>query len=41
MSRVHASGGPTYLGQVRSDVNRPPKWALVEAANLIVLQQRR
>lgn len=39
--RVHASGGHTYLGQVRHDVNRHLKWALVEAANLIVMSQRR
>jgi transposase len=39
--RVHASGGHTYLGQVRQDVNRHLKWALVEAANIIVMSQRR
>lgn len=39
--RVHSSGGHTYYGQVRQDVNRHLKWALVEAANGIVMQQRR
>jgi len=38
--RVHASGGHTRLGQVRSDVNRYLKWAFVEAVNGIVMQQR-
>lgn len=33
--RVHASGGKTYLGPVREDVNRYLKWAFVEAANAI------
>ncbi len=39
--RVHASGGRTRMGQVGGDVNRTLKWAFVEAANLIVMQQRR
>ena len=33
--RVKSSGGKTYLGKVRQDVNRYLKWALVEAANVI------
>ena len=37
--RVHSSGGKTYHGQTRPDVNRYLKWALVEAANCIVLHQ--
>jgi len=39
--RVHSSGGRTRMGQVGGDVNRTLKWAFVEAANLIVMQQRR
>ncbi len=39
--RVHSSGGRTYHGKVRPDVNRYLKWALVEAANCIVLNQNR
>lgn len=39
--RVHSSGGRTYYGRVRPDVNRYLKWAFVEAANGIVLQQHR
>jgi transposase len=38
--RVHSSGGKTYYGRVRPDVNRYLKWAFTEAANAIVLQQR-
>lgn len=38
--RVTASGGRIYHGPVRHDVNRYLKWALVEAANCVVLQQR-
>lgn len=37
--RVSSSGGRTFTGKVRPDVNRYLKWALVEAANVIVLQQ--
>jgi transposase len=33
--RVHASGGKTYLGPVREDVNHYLKWAFVEAANAV------
>ena len=38
--RVRSSGGKTSFGRVRPDVNRYLKWALVEAANCIVLNQR-
>jgi transposase len=31
--RVHSSGGKTYYGKTRNDVNRYLKWAFVEAAN--------
>ena len=39
--RVHSSGGKTYYGRVRPDVNRYLKWAYTEAANAVVLQQHR
>jgi transposase len=39
--RVISSGGKTYYGKVRPDVNRYLKWAFTEAANAIVLQQHR
>jgi transposase len=39
--RVQASGGRTFYGKVRPDVNRYLKWALVEAANVIVVNQQR
>ncbi len=39
--RVISSGGRTYYGKVRPDVNRYLKWAFTEAANAIVLQQSR
>lgn len=39
--RVNSSGGKTYYGRVRPDVNRYLKWAYTEAANVIVLQQHR
>lgn len=39
--RVSASGGRTHMGQVGGNVNRMLKWALVEAANLVVLQRQR
>jgi len=38
--RVNASGDRMRFGKVRSDVNRYLKWALVEAANCVVLHQR-
>lgn len=39
--RVHSSGGRVFSGKVRPDVNRYLKWALVEAANAIVVNQQR
>lgn len=39
--RVISSGGKTYYGRVKPDVNRYLKWAFTEAANAIVLQQHR
>jgi len=39
--RVHSSGDKTRYGRLRADVNRYLKWAYVEAANAVVLQQRR
>ena len=39
--RVHSSGGRTRMGQIGCNVNRMLKWAFVEAANLIVMQQQR
>lgn len=39
--RVNSSGGRTYYGKVRPDVNRYLKWAFTEAANAIVLHQHR
>jgi transposase len=39
--RVASSGGHTRYGRLRPDVNRYVKWALVEAANSIVLNHRR
>jgi transposase len=39
--RVNSSGGKTRFGKVRSDVNHYLKWAFVEAANGVVLQQNR
>lgn len=38
--RVHASGGRTRYGQVRSDINRYLKWAFGEAANSISRNRR-
>jgi len=39
--RIHSSGGKTYFGRVLPNVNRYLKWALVEAANMVVLNQNR
>lgn len=39
--RVNSSGGKTYYGKVRPDVNRYLKWAFTEAANAIVVQQHK
>ncbi len=37
--RVHSSGDKLRFGRLRPDVNRYLKWAYVEAANVIVLNQ--
>lgn len=37
--RISESGGHTRLGRTRPDVNRYLKWALVEAANVVVVNQ--
>ncbi len=37
--RLHESGGRSWHGHVRTDVNHYVKWALVEAVNIIVLHQ--
>lgn len=39
--RVHSSGGRTFYGRTRPDVNHYLKWAFVEAANVSVLNQNR
>jgi len=39
--RVSSSGGKTHYGQVRQDVNHYLKWAYIEAANCVALQQDR
>jgi len=39
--RVSSSGGKTYYGKVRPDVNHYLKWAFTEAANAIILHQDR
>lgn len=39
--RVHASGGKTRYGPLRSDVNRYLKWAFVEAATVTCRHRRR
>ena len=39
--RVHSSGGRTFYGRTRPDVNHYLKWAFIEAANVIVLNQHR
>jgi transposase len=39
--RVHASGGKTRHGPLRSDVNRYLKWAFIEAANVICRHRAR
>jgi transposase len=39
--RVSSSGGKTHYGRVRPDVNHYLKWAYIEAANCIALQQDR
>jgi transposase len=37
--RINSSGGKTYLGKVRPDVNHYLKWAFIEAASCINLRQ--
>lgn len=39
--RVHSTGGKTYYGRTRSDVNRYLKWAFVEAANGIARHRKK
>jgi len=38
--RIASSGGKTYYGRVRVDVNRYLKWAFIEAASAIVVHQK-
>lgn len=38
--RVKSSGGKTYYGKTRPDVNHYLKWAFTEAANAIVVHQK-
>ncbi|MBW1976241.1 MAG: IS110 family transposase [Deltaproteobacteria bacterium] len=37
--RIKESGGRIRFGKVRPDVNRYLKWALIEASNIVVLNQ--
>jgi transposase len=37
--RIKSSGGKTTFGKVRPDVNRYLKWALIEAANVIMMNR--
>jgi transposase len=39
--RIHESGGRSFYGKVRVDVNRYLKWAFLEAANAVVAHQDR
>lgn len=39
--QAHSSGDKTRYGRLRADVNRHLKWAYVEAANVVSLQQYR
>jgi transposase len=39
--RIKSSGGKTIFGRVRPDVNRYLKWALIEAANIIMMNRAR
>ena len=39
--RIRSSGEKIFRGRVRPDVNRYLKWALIEAANMVVLNQFR
>ena len=38
--RVHSSGGKTYYGRTRPDVNHYLKWAYTEAANVVAVHHR-
>jgi transposase len=38
--RVHASGGRSFLGRARSDINHYLKWAFIEAANVIAINRK-
>ncbi len=37
--KIHASGGKIRYGRLRPDVNRYLKWAFIEAANVVALNQ--
>lgn len=39
--RIRSTGGKTFHGRVRPDVNRYLKWALIEASNVAVMNQNR
>jgi transposase len=39
--RVHSSGGKTYYGRTRPDVNHYLKWAYAEAGNSVALNHKR
>lgn len=39
--RIHSSGGKTRFGKTCPDVNRYLKWAFIEAANVIMMNQSR
>jgi transposase len=39
--RIKSSGGRTFLGKIRPDVNRYLRWALIEAANVVAIHQSR
>jgi transposase len=39
--RINSNGDKTYFGRVRVDVNHYLKWAYIEAANCIALQQNK
>jgi transposase len=39
--RIKSSGGRSFFGKVRPDINRYLKWALVEAANIVMINQWR
>lgn len=41
VARVRSSGGKSFLGKVRPDVNHYLKWAFVEAGNIVAINQKR